>query len=70
MLETYQNGANSRTGMDKDKHVEWVKFLQENVEKYVKLTNGDLASLEDQWASLVTSINNANLDLLKDLLLV
>ena len=66
MLETYQDGANSRTGMDKDKHVEWVKFLQENVEKYVKLTNGDLASLEDQWASLVTSINNANLDLLKD----
>lgn len=66
MLEAYQEGANSRTGMDKDKHVEWVKFLQENVEKYVTLTNKDLASLEDQWASLVTSINNANLDLLKD----
>ena len=66
MLESYQEGANSRTGMDKDKHVEWVKFLQENVEKYVTLTNRDLASLEDQWASLVTSINNANLDLLKD----
>ena len=66
MLEAYQEGANNRTGMDKDKHVEWVKFLQENVEKYVTLTNRDLASLEDQWASLVTSINNANLDLLKD----
>ncbi len=66
MLESYQSGANSRTGMDKDSHIQWVKFLQENVEKYVKLTNNDLASLEDQWASLVTSINNANLDLLKD----
>ena len=66
MLEAYQNSANSKHGMDKDKHVEWVKFLQENVEKYVTLTNRDLASLEDQWASLVTSINNANLDLLKD----
>lgn len=66
MLESYQSGANSRTGMDKDSHIQWVKFLQENVEKYVKLTNNDLASLEDQWASLVTSINNSNLDLLKD----
>ena len=66
MLAKYQEGANSRTGMDKDKHIEWVKFLQENVNKYVTLTNNDLASLEDQWASVVTSINNANLDLLKD----
>lgn len=67
MLEIYQRGANNRTGQDKEVHVEWVKKLQEEVEKYVKLTNGDLASLESQWADTVSNINNANLDMLTNL---